>query len=215
MLHWINNLSYYLMRVIQDYLIILGDIDQITPYKYEKYLSISQIQDTLEERIDDSVFPIYFKKDTNENKALREKLIPTFKQFAIGISAAVRLLFALKVDTKNVGALLDELNSIQGTQWSILADFVKNDCKKINFKSGGDDSIVPDSMLYGSLAIAAKLSNSPKEVKDSIAEETSKALQNFSESLKLEELPEVFKKHNEQQIQSLNNAKEMILKLLK
>lgn len=208
----LDNLSYYLMRVIQDWLLILTDIQQITEYKYEKYLSVKDI-DSLEERIDDSVFPLYFKKDTNDNKALREKLFPSFKELTKSVSAAVRLLFALKIDTKNVNAFVEELDSIQGTQWTILTDFVKNGCKKVNFQAGG--SVVPDALLFGSLAIAAKISNSPKEVKDAIAEETNKAVQNLTELMKIEELPEIFKKHNEQQSQTLNDAKDLILNLLK
>lgn len=210
----ITNLSFYLMRVLQDWLAILSDVEQITPYKYEKYISIKEIQDTLEERIDDSVFPIYFKKDTEENKLLRQKLFPSFKNLAIGISAAVRLLFALKIDNGNVNAFVEELESVKDSQWFVLADFVKNGCKKVNFQAGSN-SVVPDALLFGSLAIAAKVMNSPKEVKDSISEETNKAFKNLNELMKIDNLPDVFKNHNEQQVQTLNNAKDLILNLLK
>ncbi|KAK8870608.1 hypothetical protein M9Y10_008494 [Tritrichomonas musculus] len=210
-----HNISYYVMRVLQDWLTLLTDIEELTPYKYEKYLSIKEIQDTLEERIDDSIFPIYFKNDNKEDHLLREKLFPSIKNLVCQISAAMRLIFALKLDKGNVDAFAEELNqAATGTQWAILADFVKNGCKKVNFQACGD-SVVPDVLLFGSLAIAAKLSNSPKEVKDAIAGETNKANQKLLESMKLDELPEIFKKHNEQQTQSLHNAKEMILNLLK
>lgn len=200
-----ENIGRYLIDIYDIWLNILDDPEQITPYKYRKIMGLNDI-DKLEERIDESVFPLYFQDQT-----LHDLLFPSVKPLTKLVSAATRVLFAMKLDTANLPAVLAELESVaQGNQWQIFIDFVKGGCKSIEFNKDGIDALI-----LGSIAIAAEVSNSPADIKTKISQQTENVFTATLESLKLDELPDVLKSINQEQVENMSKGKETILNLLK
>ncbi|OHT08128.1 hypothetical protein TRFO_23496 [Tritrichomonas foetus] len=201
-----NNISLYGMKVINDWLHIIEDPANITPFKFEKYVPLEKVEQ-LEERTDESVFPLFFNDET-----LHSLVFPSARNEIKLISATTRILFAMKLAPSNVKEYVTELASIttgDAAEWKVFADFVQSECKTLNLESCNN------VFVLGSLALAAKLANSSADIKEKISSTVAAASENLIGSLKLDELPEVYKTENEGQTKAINSAKELIMKILK
>ena len=154
-----KNISFYAAKILHDIPSILSDnnpVEALTPIKFDKYLNKNDI-DNLEIRTDKSILTLYFR-DSN----LDTIIYPSIKQTIMELSAAIQLLFSLKLPNLKPDQYIEQLESLSNeSQWNTFVKFVKGGCKSLNSSEMPSN---PDIFFYTTLALSAKVSNSPKEV---------------------------------------------------
>ncbi|KAH0793024.1 TPR-like protein [Histomonas meleagridis] len=171
----VNNLTKYTSYIINLWFKMLKDINIVCEYYPEEFLE-DQLVDTLEERIDYSVLPIYFNDDT-----LKDKIYPSIRNLINVFDPIVKTLFYIKLNPSKVN---EQINRIQNNkEWKLFVDFIQ---------TGKVGDIEDDVNIYviGSIAIAKKLLNNKENIKDKLMEKLKGQAEKLKDKINYQNLPQ-------------------------